>query len=355
MDEKKTEIKSEIQKNSNINGILLILFWVFYLLATAVSMGVSKILPEDLANSDGINTIIVYTFLYPIGISLSVFIANKLKNRHLTSDTAEFEKAQTLQKVKDSFRKPDMPASWTAKFIIISIFMAYAASFITVIVTMLITLIFGSSPHSVSFHSEPSVATTIATILATTIYAPIFEEIFFRGTLYRNVQKYGTWSMILIAGITFGIWHANFSQIFFASVVGVCSCFIYEKTKSIIPSIILHFCINTIGCSATLITNYLGIDPSSPETATTSVMENLPAFVALVLVELVVFTLCLLGLVFLIVELCSHRESFRLEKRNTELSEPKKLVAYLTAPAMLIIMVGMIVLSVLRTIDLSPF
>ena len=37
MDEKKTELKSEIRRDSNINGILLLIFWVFYVLTYAIS------------------------------------------------------------------------------------------------------------------------------------------------------------------------------------------------------------------------------------------------------------------------------------------------------------------------------
>ncbi|MBQ9981975.1 MAG: CPBP family intramembrane metalloprotease [Oscillospiraceae bacterium] len=346
MDEKKTELKSEIRRDSNINGILLLIFWVFYFLTYAISWGLAKVLPDKSATSDGIATILVYTFLYPIGISIAVFIAHKLKNRNIT----EPEKPQRL---KDTFRKPEMPVSWIATFIIISIFLAYATSFLTVIITALIGAIFGQEPQSVTFSSSPSLMTSIATVLATTIYAPVFEELFFRATLYRNVRKYGSWSMIIIAGLTFGIWHANFAQIFFAGVVGICSCFIYEKTKSIIPSIILHFIINTIGCFATLVTNYMGIDPSSPEISTISLLENIPLLIALLLIEVTVFSICLIGFIFLICELSGKRENLKLEKKCPEISGAKKAIAYMTAPTMIAAMLIMLAFTIMRSMGIS--
>ena len=69
----------------------------------------------------------------------------------------------------------------------------------------------------------------ITILLSAPVFAPIFEELFFRGTLYRNVRNHGTWSMMIVCGLTFGIWHGNYPQFLFASAMGFFSCFLYTK------------------------------------------------------------------------------------------------------------------------------
>ncbi len=331
-----TELKRKIRKASSINGIMLILFWIVYFVIELPGESIAKLLcPKESSSFDGVLMLVVYTMLYPVGIPLIVALANKLIRK------------EEPRKLKESFRKSQMPASWTAKYIIISIFLAYAASFITVLFTIIMSSIFGVTLNSAGFTSEFSVISTIATALATTIYAPVFEEIFFRATLYKNVEKYGTWSMIIVAGLTFGIWHANFAQIFFAGIIGICSCFIYTKTQSIRPCILLHFIINTIGCTATIILNCTGLSASDLDTS--KLLENIPAFLALLMVEFTVFVLCIIGLIFFIIELTNAKKNLTLEKRGTSISGIRKVGIYLTSVPMIVIMIFMFGFTILRT------
>ena len=87
----------------------------------------------------------------------------------------------------------------------------------------------------------------------------IWEEVAFRGVIL-NMQKkrYTQTTVILLNGIIFGLFHyvnlltipdpVSISfQVFFASCLGITFSYMYFKTKSIIPCIILHFLINAFG------------------------------------------------------------------------------------------------------------
>ena len=57
-------------------------------------------------------------------------------------------------------------------------------------------------------------------IVAFAIYAPVFEEMLFRATLFRNTERFGSWFGVITIGITFGLWHCNYEQVFYTAVLG---------------------------------------------------------------------------------------------------------------------------------------
>ncbi len=107
--------------------------------------------------------------------------------------------------------------------------------------------------------------------LAVVIVAPIGEEIIFRGFLQRFLEKY--WKditrAVLVTSLFFAIIHFNPFWTIQIYLLGVILGFLSWKTKSVIPSIILHIVNNG---SAFLLTNidektidfYLWKDQVSP-------------------------------------------------------------------------------------------
>jgi membrane protease YdiL (CAAX protease family) len=90
----------------------------------------------------------------------------------------------------------------------------------------------------------------------------IWEEVSFRGVMIPNLErKYSQRSVILISGIAFGLAHAmNFIgilaggnpwntiiQIIYASTLGFSLGYMFIRTKSLIPCIILHYLIDSLG------------------------------------------------------------------------------------------------------------
>ena len=89
------------------------------------------------------------------------------------------------------------------------------------------------------------------------------EELIFRGFLFTAIAKNNIRSAIIISSVTFGIGHiinlfngsgmdlvSNLCQIVFAIAVGFLLVTIFYRGGSLIPCIIVHSAINTLGTFA---------------------------------------------------------------------------------------------------------
>ena len=91
-------------------------------------------------------------------------------------------------------------------------------------------------------------------VLAIGILAPIFEELIFRKFMIDRLIKHGEFVAIFLSGLTFGLFHGNFQQFFFATFIGWLFAFLYIRTGNILHTILLHMAIN-LGTS--VVTMYL--------------------------------------------------------------------------------------------------
>lgn len=92
--------------------------------------------------------------------------------------------------------------------------------------------------------------------LAVIVVAPVFEEIFFRGFLYRALRnRLRVWSAALIDGAFFGVLHfQGFGAIEILPVIalfGVLTCVVYEWTETIFATIAIHAVFNTVATVGT--------------------------------------------------------------------------------------------------------
>lgn len=78
------------------------------------------------------------------------------------------------------------------------------------------------------------------------VIAPVFEEFVYRGVLMDALKPYGNGLAIFTTGIMFGIAHANFQQLFYTMVIGICLGYIANVTGSIFPTTILHAMVNGV-------------------------------------------------------------------------------------------------------------
>ena len=88
----------------------------------------------------------------------------------------------------------------------------------------------------------------IAGILYGGIFGPISEEIGFRGILHGGLLKTRCrpWIAILISALVFGLLHGIGMQFFGAMLFGIMVGWIYWRTGSIIPGIIIHVVNNSL-------------------------------------------------------------------------------------------------------------
>jgi len=87
----------------------------------------------------------------------------------------------------------------------------------------------------------------------------IWEEISFRGVILQlELKKYSYTTVILLNGIIFGLFHfvnvifgqnllSTIYQVIFAVSMGISFTYMVIKTKSLLPSIITHYLINSLG------------------------------------------------------------------------------------------------------------
>ncbi len=90
----------------------------------------------------------------------------------------------------------------------------------------------------------------ILSLLLVVFLAPFVEEVFFRGFVYPAFKKkYGYRWGALIAAFLFGLFHLNFWLIIPMMLIALVSIYLYEKTKSLDSSIILHMLNNLLALS----------------------------------------------------------------------------------------------------------
>ncbi len=82
------------------------------------------------------------------------------------------------------------------------------------------------------------------------ILAPITEEIVFRGALLRVLlETFGhqkRWIAIVISALIFAVIHGNVAQGTHAFIGGIALGWLYMRTRSVLPGIVLHWVNNSI-------------------------------------------------------------------------------------------------------------
>lgn len=83
------------------------------------------------------------------------------------------------------------------------------------------------------------------------VLAPVTEEIFFRGLLYRALRnRFSVPAAALVAGTVFALVHGlsyPFDTLPPRLVFGVIACLLYERTRSLLPGMALHCLIDAGG------------------------------------------------------------------------------------------------------------
>ena len=86
--------------------------------------------------------------------------------------------------------------------------------------------------------------------VAVGILAPLAEEIVFRGAILRTllgmVSKKNHWVAIMISAALFGAAHGNAAQFVNALLMGLLLGWMYYRTKSLVPGILMHWVNNTM-------------------------------------------------------------------------------------------------------------
>ncbi len=115
----------------------------------------------------------------------------------------------------------------------------------------------------------------LGVFLSIALLPAVFEELFFRGILLRDMQG-SVWTKVLLCGGLFALYHQNPAQTVYQFACGCCFTLVALRAGSFLPTVLSHFLNNAI----VLILYVNGVD-SYPT----------PVYVALLVVE----GSCLLG------------------------------------------------------------
>ncbi|MGN1480539.1 lysostaphin resistance A-like protein [Porcipelethomonas sp.] len=159
-------------------------------------------------------------------------------------------------KTKSLFKTTDFSLANIIQYIVIGLFIQRLAALAITILYQLLpgTDLIGNS-QVVTYTSFKAMAISVC---YTCIIAPITEELFYRGfvmkTLSRVSQRFG----ILISAFFFGISHGNAAQFVLAFSLGIFMGYIDVKHNSVIPSMFVHFFVNSFATLSGVIDNYAG-------------------------------------------------------------------------------------------------
>ena len=137
-----------------------------------------------------------------------------------------------------------------------------------------------------------SSSTLLERVLIVGIVGPLFEELIFRKLLIDRTIRHGEIFSIILSGFMFGLFHGNFSQFFFAMLIGMMFAFIYIRSGSVIYSAILHMTMN-LSTSIVSVTLYQKLLPYMDVLED---IEDLPQDILLYLYALTLWMLFLAAL-----------------------------------------------------------
>jgi hypothetical protein len=119
-------------------------------------------------------------------------------------------------------------------------------------VTIINNIIFLRLGQSVQSDQIARILATLSSpvpfIFAAVIVAPIVEESFFRGFLFAGFrQRYGYQAAALLSSAIFAAVHLQLAVLIPTFMLGYIFSYLYQKTNSILPGMLLHFLVNAFG------------------------------------------------------------------------------------------------------------
>lgn len=147
-------------------------------------------------------------------------------------------------------------------------------------------------------------------IIVMVILAPLIEEYIFRKQIIDRTRKYGEKLAVFLSALTFGLFHLNLFQFFYAFGLGLLFAYLYMRTGRLRYPVILHGIINFMGSVVgPLILSLVDLDAlaSMDINATEAEImaqygDMLPGLLAIMLYAMVLIGLAITGLVLLILK-----------------------------------------------------
>lgn len=95
--------------------------------------------------------------------------------------------------------------------------------------------------------AEYAMDTSPLKVVVMVFLAPVIEEYIFRKQIIDRTARYGEKLAVVLSALTFGLFHGNLFQFFYAFGLGLVFAYIYVRTGRLRYSVIMHGIINFMG------------------------------------------------------------------------------------------------------------
>lgn len=339
-----TQQKKDLRRAANTSGIMMILF---YLLSIGAAFLVPWLVLHFVSFYDrvfqDVYAIAAYIVQYLVIVPVLLLVFRLLYGK------------RAGLRIGAGFCKPTVPVSRMLKWILmccgIIYAVSYASSFANAMLTAAIESLTGFEVTAPDMAAGDSLLSKCTNILAIVILAPLFEELLFRASIYRSLERFGQWPAAIVCGLLFGLWHSNYVQTVYACVMGVCACFLAAKTGTVLSAYLLHLGINLIGGIQSLVVGNIDAEQLAAGEIEMTV-EYLSSLLVVLIMGFLIIVLMLTGLILLLLELLLHRETFRLKKSETDIGFGRAMCLMLTSPGIVIACVFMLFMTLLRALGI---
>lgn len=133
------------------------------------------------------------------------------------------------------------------------------ASYVVIILHNLVLMAFGVDTQGEAIlRFFETLESPVWFFLVGVVLAPIVEEIFFRGFLFQGFrQRYGWVYAMLLSSVIFAAAHLDLVALIPTFILGCLLAYMYQRSSSIWPGVILHFLVNAFGlCAAYAATRF---------------------------------------------------------------------------------------------------
>ena len=220
------ELKVKVDNKKVFNRIGLATFVTMILVSIIQVMffGVIAVIDQELLSAPWVNYASIAISFYLIGFPVFYLMIKNLPEE-------EKRESKTLGVFE------------VIKICFMSYSIVYIVNFLTNLLMMLIAVIKGSEVTNPLVNMLEG-SNWIWSLIFAGILSPIIEEMMFRGVMLNKLRRYGDKVAIIT---TAGLFHANFSQFFYAVALGMIFAYVALKTGTIKYSIILHIVVNIMG------------------------------------------------------------------------------------------------------------
>lgn len=89
--------------------------------------------------------------------------------------------------------------------------------------------------------SAASTTEVVLYLILVSVLAPLAEETIFRGYVYGGLRRFlSAGQAILLGGLVFAAVHLNADALLMITAIGALLCYLYERTRSLVPGIVAH-------------------------------------------------------------------------------------------------------------------